>query len=651
MNSRYQLKSRLHRQPGRIAPALLGLSLLGLTLLGSCSSPTPVTEASTANTEAEAIQSDPEILQLLYSRIPITLNPHLATGIQDFEAARIVYEPLASYDESGALVPLLVAEIPSVDNGGVAEDGMSVTWKLRQDVTWADGEPFTAADVVFTHEFIANPEVGATTAQNYEAIETVEAIDDYTVKITFTQPNPAWQLPFTGQNGVILPQHIFADFNGANAREAAANLAPVGTGPYQVTSYEPGQVSYEPNPNFRGGPLAFRQVVLRGGIAPYAAARAVLKTDEADFAHNLQIEAAALEALEADSNGRLLITFGSYVERIMLNPTDPHQPTESGEKSSLENPHPFLSDRAVRVAINYAIDREGIAQDLYGDTARPTAQLLIAPEAYASDTIGYEYNLDRAAALLEEAGWTDTDGNGIRDKDGIEMEMVFQTSINPVRQKTQEIVQANLAALGIRVEIKRVRVDDFFSADPAQTESINHFYADMQEYNAGNDTPDPSTYMRWWTCDAIASQVNQWQEPNNARYCNEDYDALWQAAQSELDTDKRTALFRQMDELLAQDVAVIPLVNRAVTNGISSTLTGLTPTPWDTSTWDIANWRRVDTTAPSSESSSTPAAASTPGASTPQVSTPAITPETTESDSNESDHSPAVDSTPTDATE
>ena len=182
------------------------------------------------------------------------------------------------------------------------------------------------------------------------------------------------------------------------------------------------------------------------------------------------------------------------------------------------------------------------------------------------------------------------------------MELEFQTSINPVRQKTQEIVQANLAALGIRVQIKRVRVDDFFSADPAQTESINHFYADLQEYNAGNDSPDPSTYMGWWRCDAIASQANQWQEPNNARYCNEDYDALWEAAQTELDPAQRAALFQQMDRLLSEDVAVIPLVNRAVTNGVSPTLTGINPTPWDTSTWDIANWRRVSETADSEDS-------------------------------------------------
>ena len=586
---------RAQPQPQSIHPLtlpLLGLSLAGMILVGGCSSPQAIEEASTAATEAETIERDPTVLRLLYSRIPVTLNPHLATGIQDFEASRIVYEPLASYDETGTLVPLLAAEIPSVENGGVAEDGTSVTWKLRPDVKWADGESFTAEDVVFTHAFIANPEVGATTAQNYEAIEGVEAIDEHTVKITFTQPNPAWQLPFTGQNGVILPQHIFSEFNGANAREAEANTAPVGTGPYQVVSYEPGQVRYEPNPNFRDGRPAFRQVELRGGIAPYAAARAVLKANEADFAHDLQVEAAALEALEADSAGRLLVTFGPYVERIMLNPTDPNKTTESGEKSSIENPHPFLSDRLVRTAINHAIDRDGIAAELYGDAARPTAQLLVAPAQYASEAIGYEYNLDRAAALLAEAGWTDTDGNGIRDKDGVEMEMVFQTSINPVRQKTQEIVQANLAALGIRVELKRVRVDDFFSADPSQTESINHFYADMQEYNAGNDTPDPSTYLSWWTCDAIASQANQWQEPNNARYCNEDYDALWDAAQTELDFERRAALFKQMDELLAQDVAVIPLVNRAVTKGVSSTLIGMTPTPWDTSTWDIANWRR-----------------------------------------------------------
>ena len=570
--------------------------MVGATLISSCS-PTPPTASDTAETDAAAVTlatRDRTTLRLLYSQVPLTLNPHLATGIQDFEAGRIVYEPLATTNERGELVPILAAAIPTVEDGSVAADGKSVTWQLQPDVQWADGEPLTAEDVVFTFDFVSNPQVGAATAQYYEAVESVEAIDELTVKITFKDVTAAWQIPFTGQTGVILPQHLLADVDDAATRSAEVNQQPIGTGPYQVADRQPGAIVFEPNPTYRHSAPFFQTVELVGGLAPYAAAREVLSTGEADFAHNLQVEVALLKDLQQDGQGVVDTVFGGLVERVMLNPTNPLAETPSGERSSLAAEHPFLSDQRVRQAIAYAIDRDSITEELYGFTGRPTAQLLVAPRPYANPgTVPYEYNLEKAKALLDEAGWQDTDGDGIRDRDGVDMAMVFQTSVNPVRQKTQTQIEANLQSLGIDVDIKRVRVDDFFSGDPEQTNSINHFYADLQAYTTGNDHPDPTIYLSWWTCGQIATQANQWQKPNNARYCNTDYDALWDAAQQELNLEKRAALFQEMDALLAADVAVIPIVHRATTNGVSKDLVGLAPTPWDASTWDIAQWQRA----------------------------------------------------------
>ncbi|MEM6519592.1 MAG: peptide ABC transporter substrate-binding protein [Cyanobacteria bacterium P01_C01_bin.70] len=563
---------------------------VGAVIASGCSQPTePPPEAAAA----APVQRDPATLRLLYSRVPVTLNPHLATGVQDFEAGRIVLEPLAAANERGELVPILAAAVPTADNGGVAADGKSVTWQLQPDVQWSDGEPLTAADVAFTFEFVSNPEVGAATAQYYEAVETVEAIDEQTVKITFKEVTSAWQIPFTGQTGVILPKHIFESVNGPEARAAEANLSPIGTGPYQVEAIQTGSVTYVPNPNYRGGAPEFAAVEFVGGLAPYAAAREVLSTGEADFAHNLQVEVDLLKDLQEQGEGIVDTVFGGLVERIMLNPTDPFAETESGERSSLQAAHPFLSDPKVRQAIAYAIDRDTITADLYGFTGRPTAQLLVAPRPYANPgTVTYEYDLAKAQDLLDEAGWTDSDGDGIRDRDGQDMAVVFQTSVNPVRQKTQTLVESDLEELGIKVDIKRIRVDDFFSGDPEQTNSINHFYADMQAYTTGNDHPDPTIYLSWWTCSQIATQANQWQSPNNARYCNPEYDGLLTAAKQELNPEKRAALFQEMDALLAADVAVIPIVHRAIANGVSKDLVGIDSTPWDTSTWDIANWQR-----------------------------------------------------------
>lgn len=571
---------------------LVAAAGIALAATVTCSQSTDLTTAPPAAIEADdpAQARDPDTLRLLYSRSAVTLNPHLATGYQDFEAARIVYEPLASYTEAGELVPFLADEIPSLENGGVAADGTSVTWTLRPDVTWSDGEPFTAADVVFTFEFIRNPVVAAATAQYYAGVKSVEAIDGYTVKITFAAPTPDWSEPFTGQTGLVLPRHIFAEFNGPTAREALANLQPVGTGPYQVVGFEAGNIIYEPNPSYWGGRPAFKRVELSGGMAPYAAAREVLQAGTADFAHNLQVEAEALSELETDASGHITHLFGSQVERIMLNFSNPFARTEAGERSSPEIPHPYFSDVRVRQALNLAVDRDTIAKELYGASGKPIAQLLVAPADYQSPEVTYTYDLEQAKALLDEAGWVDTNGDGLREKDGVALEVLFQAAVNPVRQKTQAIVSDSLKELGVKVEISRVRVDEFFSGDPEDTGSLNHFYADMQEYSIGNESPNPSTYMGWWTCAKIASQANQWQEPNNARYCNPEYDRLWAEAKQELDPDRRAELFQQMNQLLAEDVAVIPVVHRAMTNAVSDRLTNVKFTPWDASTWAIKDW-------------------------------------------------------------
>ena len=220
-------------------------SLLAVVLVG-CQQTLP-TPDSLHSDEAEEVIAAPDVLTLIYSRSPVTLNPHLATGFQDFEAARIVYEPLASYGPDGELIPVLATQIPSLDNGDVSDDGRSVTWRLQPTLRWSDGEPLTAEDVVFTYEFITNPTVAAVTAQYYRNIEAVDAVDEHTVKITFEQPTASWQIPFTGLNGLVLPRHLFKDFNNRDAREAPANFQPVGTGPYRYLTNAYERLLFAPN--------------------------------------------------------------------------------------------------------------------------------------------------------------------------------------------------------------------------------------------------------------------------------------------------------------------------------------------------------------------------------------------------------------------
>ena len=557
---------------------------LGLAIaVTTCSSPPDSSDSQQNST-----------LKLLYWQAPTILNPHLSTGFKDSEASRITLEPLASFDNQGKLIPFLAAEIPSTENGGVAADGKSVTWKLK-NVKWSDGQPFTAQDVVFTHQFLSNPKVGAVTAGTYDVVKNVEAVDDYTVKVNFKEVNPAWSLAFVGGEGMILPKHIYQAYNGANAREAPANLKPVGTGAYRVIDFRPGDtVIYEPNPEFRVDRLGFKRIELKGGGDATSAARAVLQTGDADFAYNLQVEAPVLKELETAGQGVVVSNYGALMERIVINHSDPNKVAPSGERSSIKFPHPFLSDRNVRQALNLAIDRDIIAEQLYGVTGKATPNFLVAPSEYASANTSYEYSPQKAKELLDQAGWKDTNGNGIRDKNGIEMQMVFQTSVNPLRQKTQTVVKQGLQSIGVGVELKSIDPSVYFSSDASNNDTVEHFYADLQMYTTGNTSPDPGAYMNFMTCKQIPQKANNWSGDNNSRYCNPEYDRLWQEASQELDPQKRTQLFITMNDLLIKDAEVIPLVHRADVAAFSNSLTGYQLTAWDMRTWDIMNWKRQE---------------------------------------------------------
>lgn len=568
----------------KIKPLILFIVSLFLTMVFAACGSGPQVESPVATND--------DTLRLLYWQAPTILNPHLSTGFKDYEASRITLEPLASYDQQGNLVLFLAAEAPTLENGGLAPDGKSVTWKLKPGLKWSDGEPFTAGDVVFTYEYITNPEVGSNTAGTYEIIESVEAIDDYTVKVNFKTVNPAWFLVFVGVEGMILPEHQFAPYNGPNARQAPANQTPVGTGPYRVVEFKPGDtVIYESNPEFRDREsLDFQRIELKGGGDATSAARAVLQTQEADYAYNLQVEANILNELATGGQGEVISNFGALMERIIINHSDPNPVT--GTRSSPESPHPFFSDTKVRQAFNLGIDRETIAQQLYGVTGKATANVLVGPEIYNSPHNSYKFDPTQANLLLDEAGWIDSNNNGIRDKEGREMSILFQTSVNPLRQKTQQIVKQNLQQIGVEVELKSIDPSIFFSGDPASNDTVERFYADLQMYTTGNTNPDPSAYLQSFTCASIPQESNNWSGDNTSRYCNPEYDQLWQQSTQELDFATRKELLIQMNDFLVKEVVVIPLVHRADVIAISNRLTGVEITAWDLRTWNIQNWKR-----------------------------------------------------------
>jgi peptide/nickel transport system substrate-binding protein len=212
---------------------------------------------------------------------------HTSTGTKDQLGASLITEPLLSYLPDGNLIPTLAAEVPSIDNGGLAQDLGSVTYKLKEGVLWSDGQPFTADDVVFTWQWITNPENSAVFIKVYQIISNVEAIDPLTVKITFTSPQIAWYVPFTGSYiGAVYPKHVL---EAGKAAYDAFILKPTGTGPYVVDSFTVNdQAICKVNPNYREANKPFFDTV--NIKTQEDAIRSVLQTGDWDFAWNVQVE-------------------------------------------------------------------------------------------------------------------------------------------------------------------------------------------------------------------------------------------------------------------------------------------------------------------------------------------------------------------------
>jgi len=529
-------------------------------------------------------------LKALWWQGATLLNPHFAVGTKDQDGSRIFYEPLASWDPDGNLTPALAAEIPSLQNGGVSKDGKTVTWHLKKGVAWHDGKPFTADDCVFTWEFAADPATASVSIGTYKDVK-IEKVDSHTIKLTFQKPTPFWADPFCGVRGMVIPKHLFEAFKGAKSREAPNNLKPVGTGPYRFVDFKPGDVVRgELNPNYHMANRPFFDTIeMKGGGDAVSAARAVIQTGEFDYAWNMQVEDEILKRLEQGGKGKADIVTGGNIEHIQLNNTDPWKEVD-GERSSVKTKHPFLTDPAVRQALSLLVDRSSVQEQIYGRTGVATANFLNAPERFRSKSNRFEFNVEKASQILEAAGWK-KGSDGIRAKDGVRLKVVYQTSINAPRQKTQAIVKQAAAKAGIDAEIKAVTASVYFSSDTANPDTYTHFYTDVQMYTTTMTMPDPELFMNQFTSWEVASKDNKWQGRNVTRWRNEEYDKIYRAAEAEMDPVKRAALFIRMNDLVIQNVVVIPVVQRprvaAVSNRLRAEQSG-----WDSDFWALQNWYR-----------------------------------------------------------
>jgi peptide/nickel transport system substrate-binding protein len=536
-------------------------------------------------------------LKIIFWQAVSTMNPYLSGGTKEVYAASMVIEPLARYDETGNLVPMLAAEIPTVENGGVAADLKSITWKLKPDLKWSDGSAVTAEDAIFTWKYCTAPDGGCAQGAYFEGVTNVEAVDASTIKISFADPKPYPYSAFVGGQAPVIQAAQFKDCLGIKAPECtAANFGPIGTGPFVVKEFKPNDVvTFEANPNYRDpAKPAFASVTLKGGGDAASAARSVLETGEFDYAWNMQVEPEILAQMMSAGKGKIEVAFGTQVERIDLNPygVDP----SLGDKRSTKEagPHPALSDPAVRRALSIAIDREIIDEAGYGDNGKPTCNILPAPDIYVSTAVDWclKQDIEGANKLLEDAGWK-MGSDGIREKDGVKLSFLYQTSTNSVRQGTQALIKDMWSQIGVSVELRNVSANVFFGGDPASPDTFQKFYADIQMYTNNFDGTDPEKYMAGWMCDKIPSPANGWQGENIVRYCNPDYDNLVKELGKTGELEKRAEIAKKLNDMLSNDVAQIPLIHRGQPSAVNSTLLGVKMNAWDSELWNVADWSRA----------------------------------------------------------
>jgi peptide/nickel transport system substrate-binding protein len=433
-----------------------------------------------------------------------------------------------------------------------------------------------------------DPATSSSYIATYRDIQVVK-VDSHTVRVTFPRSTPFWAEPFVGTQGMIIPRHLFAPFIGAKSREAPMNMAPVGTGPYKFLDFKPGDM-------LRGTAYAnyhipnrphFDAIEMKGGGDAVSAARAVLQTGEYDYAWNLQVEDEILKRLEASGRGRVAIVAGANIEFIMLNPTDPWNEVD-GERASAKSKHPAFSDPAVRQAMSLLVDRKAVEDFIYGRTGVATANFLNNPPRFRSPNMKFEFNIDKANKVLDDAGWRRGAG-GIREKGGARLKFVYQTSVNQPRQKTQAIIKDACAKAGIDLELKSVTAAVFFGGDFANPDTYQKFWCDMQMFTTTMTQPDPQIFMEQYCSWEVAQKADKWAKRNILRWTNAEYDAAHRAAQAELDPVKRAALFIRMNDLVCGSNHIIPVVFRPRPSAAGSKLI-CHLSGWDNDLWALPHW-------------------------------------------------------------
>jgi peptide/nickel transport system substrate-binding protein len=490
-----------------------------------------------------------------WTQEPDTLNPHY-TNMWFSSILQQLYNCWAwEYDDQNMAFPKLVTEIPSTENGGVSEDGLVITLNLRDDLVWSDGTPLTAEDFVFTYEMIIDPGNTVSSVYPYDYLTSVEAPDAQTVVMNFSEPFAPWQATFWKG---ILPKHVLQpvfDAEGTIDEAEWNRVSTVGCGPYVVSEWESGSyLRFVKNENYFDGEANIEEIYLQF-VPDDASQTAALVAGDADLGTFPPLS--DVPVLEA-AGVNIVVQNGGYAEGWFFNMRDMASP---GAK-----------DVTVRQAIAMAIDREAIVNDLLLGLA-PVAETYwdALPTFVSPDIVPWEYDPEGAKAMLDEAGYVDSDGDGIReDADGNPLTLIHGTTIREIRQDIQAVTQQMLREVGIDLQINSWDSDFFFASysdgSPAAVGDV-----DIMEWSDCTNFPDPDYY--YWLCSEMPDDENPW----GANYfiCDEELDALFQQQLVTVDAQARTEIFYEISKYMHDQVYWLGLYVDADYWMIGDRLTGV----------------------------------------------------------------------------
>jgi peptide/nickel transport system substrate-binding protein len=505
---------------------------------------------------------------------PSTLNPYYATMYATNLVANVVLEGLVSVDPAGQYAPVLAAEVPSVANRGVSADGKTVTYGLRPGLRWSDGAPVTSADVRFTWEAILNPANRVVTRAGYDLIEKIETPDGTTAILHFKR----LYAPFLTLFPYILPRHILGTLPDLN--QAPFNRLPVGTGPFRAVEWVSGShITFERNTHYRLGGRPFLDRLIFKMVPSREVGIAQIKTGEIHALWNLSEY--QIPEFERLADVKLAVTSSSLSEKLVLNLSAAGDPAV---------PHPILGDKRVRQALQYAIDKQLIVDKLlYGKARVGTSEI---PQGWASNPAikPGEFSPAKARQLLKEAGWKDTDGDGVLDKAGQPLKLrLSTTSGDKLRELVEQLAQEQLRAVGVAITIENVLPTVLFGSWGDRSPRKRGTY-DIQMYSPGPSI-DPDAYLYgFYHSSQIPLEANAGAGNNTSRYRSADFDRAVEEARASADVEKRRRAYFKAAALLNDDLPVIILYTRLFVDAYRQNVRGYTPSPWAWMGWDVQNW-------------------------------------------------------------